>query len=169
LCRYQGDLATPLALFEESIAIERRLGNKGQVGLTLINLGSVHALAGNVAQAMAVYDEAHTIERELGNREVMAVALAYLAQDRILMSDYAAAREPLDEALVVWRETGPWFLCVALDCLSLLSHAEGDLVTAEASARESVAVWREAQHAYGVAYSLLLLARAMVDLGDPEQ
>src|SRR5262249_13644082 len=57
-----------IAVYEQSLAIFRELGDRHGEGQTLGNLGDVYRLQGRWAEATAAYEQSLAIFRELGDR-----------------------------------------------------------------------------------------------------
>src|SRR5579871_6424352 len=62
------DYATARALYEESLAIRRELGDKNGIADSLSNLGEMAKEQGDYAAARALYEESLAIRRELGDK-----------------------------------------------------------------------------------------------------
>ena len=75
----QGDYPCAQALHEESLAIERELGDRLGIAYSLNDLGVVATEQGHYAAAWALNDESLAISRELGDRWSMAWSLEVLA------------------------------------------------------------------------------------------
>jgi tetratricopeptide (TPR) repeat protein len=87
----QGEIETAAALYEESLAVARRLENTRGIAGLLISLGRVALRRGETAAADACFTEARALQRQTGNQLVEAWALEGLAE-------VAAAREELEQA-----------------------------------------------------------------------
>src|SRR5438045_2261738 len=62
----QGDYTAARPLYEQSLAIRRELGDKGDIAGSLNNLGIVAYAQGDYASARPLYGESLAIRRELG-------------------------------------------------------------------------------------------------------
>ena len=60
--RFTGDFEQAAALFEESLALNRRIGDLGMVGVELHNLGHVEIHRGNIDQAERYFVECEPLE-----------------------------------------------------------------------------------------------------------
>ncbi|MBZ5570117.1 MAG: tetratricopeptide repeat protein, partial [Acidobacteriia bacterium] len=75
----QGDYPAVLAMFEESLAIFRKLDDLGGIAMLLNNLGDLASSQSDYAGARALYIEGLTIRSELGDRWGIAETLNGLA------------------------------------------------------------------------------------------
>ncbi len=64
----QGDYLTAQALYEESLAIKRALGDAGGISFSLHNLAMVANAQSNFADSKALYEESLAMKRELGDK-----------------------------------------------------------------------------------------------------
>ena len=90
-------------LFEESLEIRRRAGDKRGIVSSLNNLGNLARYGGDYATAERLYEEARAISRELKDEwaeSVLSINVGVLAQVR---GDYAVARERFEKD---WRSRG---------------------------------------------------------------
>jgi hypothetical protein len=81
----KGEYPRARALGEESLAIERALGNRQGIAYSLNDLGLVAIESSNYAAAWALNDESLSISQELADRWSIALSLelpAYLATGR---------------------------------------------------------------------------------------
>src|SRR5208282_3044244 len=95
LAYYQGDFPGALALYEESLAISRELGDRRLTAYALNNLGNVVYDQGDLAAARARHEESLAIRRELGDRRGMATTLNNLGNVAYTQGDFLSARELL--------------------------------------------------------------------------
>jgi len=91
----QGDYATARALYEESLAIRRELGDKNGIADSLSNLGEMAKEQGDYAAARALYEESLAIRRELGDKYGIAYTLEAIAE-------LAAAQGQSEPAAKLW-------------------------------------------------------------------
>jgi transcriptional regulator with XRE-family HTH domain len=79
VARDQGEFPRAAALYEESLALQRDLGDRQSHVRTLVALGDVACACGDVARAAAWYTEGLTLSKALDDRWRMAFALEGLA------------------------------------------------------------------------------------------
>ena len=148
----QGDFASARALFEESLAIRRELGDKRGVAHSLNNLATVAAQQGDYASARPLFEESLTIQRGLGDKGGVANVLNNLGNVAEGQGDYASARSLYEESLAVFRELGDrWWIAGLLQNLGNISFEQGDYAAARPPYEESLAIFRELGYKHGIA------------------
>jgi non-specific serine/threonine protein kinase len=101
----QGDYARATALYEESLALDRELGDKQGIAISLNNLGIVAYLHGDYERAPALLHEALLLSRDIGAKTVMAETLEPLAWSAVVQEQpgraarLGGAAETLREAI----------------------------------------------------------------------
>jgi DNA-binding CsgD family transcriptional regulator len=93
-------------LFEESLALWRRLGDPHGAAAPLVGLGNVALRRGALTEARGRYEEALTLRRHAGNIWGVAHALHSLADVAWLEGDDARAAALLAETLALRQELG---------------------------------------------------------------
>ena len=101
---WQGDYDRARALYEESLALRREMGDKAGVALSLFNLGNVTLAQGEFAEARALNEECLNLYREMGDKRGIASSLCYLGVVALAEGNYAPARALLEESLSVWQD-----------------------------------------------------------------
>jgi tetratricopeptide (TPR) repeat protein len=99
LARTQGDFARARSVFEESLALQRELGNKQGIANAFLNLGTVAGAQGNTASARGLFEAGLALQREIGDKPGIVVALVNLGLLAFQVQDYAAADACLAECL----------------------------------------------------------------------
>ncbi len=123
--------------------------------------GGVALFAGDSKRATALFEQALDGFRALGARSGEMWALLNLGLARGLGGDTEGAREPLEECIAVTAETGEvWWRSHALWALGLLAWQEGDLIQAEETEKEALALKRRLGEQFG--YGLTLDAMAWI-------
>ena len=102
----QSDHAGARALYEESLTIQRQLGDQGGIAGSLNNLGMVASAQGDYAGARALYEESLTILRPLGHQQFLANVLSSLGHVAYGQGDYGEARALYAESLTIRRQLG---------------------------------------------------------------
>ena len=92
LAAYQSDYPAARALFEESLAIVRKLGDRWTMGVVLNNLGNVACEQRDFVYASALHHEGLLIRRELGDRLGIVYALEGLAAMVAVLGGLTCAR-----------------------------------------------------------------------------
>jgi len=161
---HEGDNAATRALWEESLALWREIGNKPGVAAMLNSLGVIADEQGDYIVARALWEEGLALGRELGDKRGIALLLLNLGVMAEEQSNYAAARTLYEESLVFQREMGhkPG-IALSLGNLGIVAVEQGDYATAQALYEESLMLHRNMGDKRGIGYITLcqgLLARA---------
>jgi predicted ATPase/DNA-binding SARP family transcriptional activator len=131
-------------IWNETLAIRRRLGNRESVGWAVLQVGFSAQCEGDYAAATAAYEECLSIGRELGYKRLIARSLTQLGEAALLQFDLGEARLLYDESLPLWRETGHRSgLVDSLRGLGNVARLEGDGEGATSFLQESLAVCQE--------------------------
>jgi tetratricopeptide (TPR) repeat protein len=102
----QGECARARALFEESLALRQKLGNKPGIANTLHSLGNVIQDQGDYPAARAHYEESLALWQEQGDQEGIATALHSLGQVAHIQGDEATAHQLYRESLMIFGKLG---------------------------------------------------------------
>jgi predicted ATPase len=149
--RAAGQYQRALALFEEALARQRAVGDRGSasaggLGQSLYDLALVRREQGDFARAAALLQEGIELHRAIGEREGIAVGLLGLGDLARDQGDAPQLRAYTQQSLAISRELGiQWAIGFALNNLALADYMEGDLAGALARAGESVALFRSFQ------------------------
>ena len=165
-----GDFEAAQPLYERSLVIRRRQGDKVGIASSLNNLALTANTRCDYARVEALHKESLAIKRELGDKWGIASSLGNLGIALADQGNYAAARALHEESLTLRRELGDR-LGVALSLINLgvVLLAEGldkdvrekrsDTLYAQAQAlfEESLAIRRDLTDRPGIAECLVHL------------
>jgi tetratricopeptide (TPR) repeat protein len=158
------------SLWEQNLAIRRRLGNRESVGWSAINVGLAAQETGDYPAARAAYEESLAIGRELDYKRMVARALTQLGEVARLEGNMAEARALFEQTLPTWREIGHKSgLVDALRGLGDAARLEGAFASAQSLLEESLTVCREIGARPGIAAALESLANLAAARGDRER
>jgi predicted ATPase len=167
LSYHQGDYPAAWALYEESLAIRRELGDRSGIAGSLGNLGNVAVNQGDHSAARALQEQSLAIYRELGDRFGTANTLNNLGVVALNQGDYPAARALHEESLAISRELGNRHsIALSLSNVGHVALDQGDYPAARALLEESLAIRRELGDRHGIATSLSNLGYAALNQGD---
>jgi tetratricopeptide (TPR) repeat protein len=130
---FQGDYPAARALYEESLAISRELGDRSGIASSLNNLGNAALNQRDYPAARALLEESLAIHRELGDRYGIATSLSNLGLVAYEQGDYPAARALYEESLATRRELGDRSgsgIAVSLEGLAAVAASLGDSLRA---------------------------------------
>ncbi len=164
----QGDYRSARAPVEESVAIFRELGDKRELGLTLIILGLVLAgLAEGDAASSALQESIDIFRGEARDPWGEAFALYCLGDLTRNMGDLVAARKAYEESLASFQDQDDqWGRAVLLHALGMIEDAVQDFLAARALFIASEALFREMGDRWDLARVLVALERVAVHVGD---
>jgi len=167
LAWYQGDYPAARTLNEESLAIQRQLGDRKGAAASLNYLGGVACDQGDYSAARALCEESLAIRRELGDRWGMAGSLNNLGNIARHQGDYPATRALHEESLAISRELADRSgIAHSLNNLGNLADEQGDFASARALHEECLAIMRELGDRRGMSASLDNLGNLASDQGN---
>jgi predicted ATPase len=167
LAWHQSDLEPAVAMFEESLALSRQLGDRHSMALALNNLGGVADLQGDFTRAAGLYEESLALRRAVGDRWGIAAALNNLGSLSRKVGEFSRATELLGESLALLRELGDRVaLSTVLNNMGGLAQSQGDITRAATLYEESLAIKRELGDKRGAALALNNLGGVRQEQGD---
>ena len=133
----QGEPDAARRLFERSLGIWRKLGDRGQQARQLSSLGITYRHLGQLAKARAFLEEAVALNRETSDMARLADSLANLGQLESSLGRWDRAMEAVQEALVLDRQCGsPYGVAVDQHSLALATLRAGRPREARALVRD---------------------------------
>jgi predicted ATPase len=162
----QGDYGAARTLLSESIEIDRELGDRWGVAVSL-NALAVNALdGGDVAGSRSLFEENLALWRELGDRVAIARSLSNLANVVKVQGDPARARALYGESLEIFQGLGDrtgaaWTLSHQGD----VAREQQDFAAARALYEESLAAFRKLGDRWGIAGVLSDMGNLASDQG----
>jgi predicted ATPase/class 3 adenylate cyclase len=167
LARQQSDYPAAQALLNESLTIQRKLGDRRGIATSLNNLGLMAWDQGDYPSARTLYEESLAIRRELGDRWGIAVSLNNLGGVAFDEGDYVAARALHEESLAIRRELGDRRgIASSLGNLGNVAYAQGHYPVSRALFEESLTISREVGDRQGIGFSLGTLGNVAAAQGD---
>ncbi len=170
LLGYLGDRKRAQVLLEQSLALNRELGDTHRIAYGLRNLGWLAYQDGNFPQARTLYEESLELFKDLNDRQGIALTfnnLAYLAQNQ---GDFEGAYRLFSESLAICREQGNTRLVISLLFqLAQLLYVSHEYPPASEIARlldESIALAQELSDKTNTANGRFLLGLLAFTQGD---
>ena len=147
LASIQGAYAQALALFEESLALFRELGNKRGIALSLLHCAEVLFNAqGDQARIRTLLEEGLALCREVGDKDGIAASFSFSGKVALSQGDVFTARSQLEKSLALYREMGDrQRIGQSLSALAKVMVVQGDYTTARALYEESLVLARVGQ------------------------
>ena len=170
LARTHGDNPPARSFFEESLAIYRRLGDRGGLANALHNLGSVIRYEGDYERAAVLLDESVALWRVVGDRWGLAHALTIQGGVARDLGEDGAATALYEESLALLREVeDPWSVATQLGELGILVHEQGDRDRATSLFTQYLAIRRGLGDRMGTAWAFAKLGRVAHEQRDCER
>jgi predicted ATPase/class 3 adenylate cyclase/Tfp pilus assembly protein PilF len=155
LAQRQGDYGMARALYEESLAIRRELGDHEGIAGSLNHLGSIAVSQGDYSTARTLFEESLAIWRERRNRQGIAASLHSLGIVAQFQGDYDTARARYRESLALRREIEDnRGIAAALNNLGNIAWYQGEHAAARSLYEEGLAIRRGLGDKAGIAHSL---------------
>jgi tetratricopeptide (TPR) repeat protein len=140
----RGDTERAKELFEESVRLYRKAGDRWGVALILGGLGNLFNDRGDYERAKEFYEEGLALSRALGQAELHSAYLISLGHVSLLEGDYERATALNEEAATLLQERGRKVgLEFAFDNLGWAALFRGDDEQAEILHKESLELCRE--------------------------
>jgi tetratricopeptide (TPR) repeat protein len=156
-----GHLGEPLeakSWYEQSLKINKELGNKSGIAITLHQLGNIAYLQGDYKEARSKYEEAKEAFEELGGKGHVAAVLHQLGMIAQQQGDYEEARKLYGESFELEKELGNRLgIAITLHQLGVLAKNQGDYDEARKFSMESFEIAEELGDKAGIAKSLHLI------------
>ncbi len=148
------------ALLEESLAIERDVGNNLSEALTLHQLGKIEQAIGNYDVAQKLYEQSLEIKRKLRNEASIPSTLHQLGVLAYLKGDYDAAKRLYGEAESAFRKFDDQSgLAGVLHQLALIEKERGNLDESAKLAEQSLRISQTLGDQEAVPQDVVLLAQ----------
>ena len=155
------------ALWEQSLAIFRELGDEAGQAVLLHRLAISAQRLGNLRRAHELVEASHQIHERLRNGWGMAQTLGTLGAIARDEGDDRRAAELFEASLKLAREARvTWWVSGALAELANLSLAAGQIEDADRRARESLALAEQMGDRAGRVFGVGLLARVAAERGE---
>ena len=161
----QSDNRAARALFEESLAIRRALGDPAEILGPLSGLGYAAMQLGDDDTAQACFEESLAVQRQFDDRVGMAESLNSLANLAHGRGILATARSLYEQSAALGREIGYRFDVVEHN-LGVVAQEQGDLSAARRYFEASVTTKRALDDTPGLALSLAKLGEVIAAQGD---
>lgn len=162
----QSDAGAARAMFQESLALSRALGDQTGAAMALNCLGGLAVHARDYPAARALYEESLATYQSIEDRWGAAAALTNLGRTALVSGDYAAARAVLQSALETQRQLGDRrAIARTLTWLGITTQRLGNPETAYALHQESLSLARELGAKQAIEETLRGLGSLASDLG----
>jgi predicted ATPase/DNA-binding CsgD family transcriptional regulator len=170
LAWFLGDYRRAEALFEESLALHRKLRDRKGIAYSLGGLGRTAFGKRNFAAARSLTEESLVILREIGDKWSIAYALEILARVAYSQGEGTETYRLLEESVALLRELDAkgdvvWPLLY----LARVSINRGDHARALSLLEEVIANCKEVGNKWGIAYALSLQGQSALHQGNVDK
>ncbi len=156
-----GQYTESIPMYEQALALYRKLGNLVGIGDTLKMLGWTNMRSGDFKQAESWLNEGLIACRESGDLRQITSALAGLGELALRRGQYDQARKFLNESLDISQQSKEkWGWAIALGSLGWIALRQHDYPTMRKLLKESLAIRTETGDQGGIAWSMEKLAEA---------
>jgi non-specific serine/threonine protein kinase len=170
LAYISSDYERAAALFQDSLRLQRELGDRSGIATSLHNLARVRFYQGDHERAGALCEESLALRRELADKRGIAMSLNTLGVIARDSGDLASARALYEQSLGLFRELGDrWGIGLLLNNLARVARDLADWTWTAALCAESLALFREVGDRHGLAWVLSNLAIVARIRGDWER
>ncbi len=167
LAYIQDDYTSTTALYKESLALWRSLGDKLGIAACLNNLGNIATDTGHYERAATRHKESLSLRRESGDRWGIAVSLNNLGEIARCQGHYDEAIRLFEESLTLRRDLHDvWGVAGTLVNLATASAHQGDYIRAAGLYKESITLKETLGDKQGIAFALSSLAAVTGQQGD---
>ena len=157
----QGDFKRAAALYEDSLALYRKLGHKESIAYVLNNLAGVANHQSAYGRAAALLEESVALLHSLGDKRNIALSLISLGIVVMDQGDYDRALVLFKEGRALSQDLGDkWSIAFSLACEGDVELRQGHYDRAAACGGDSLALYQELGDKGGIAHSLLILGNA---------
>jgi tetratricopeptide (TPR) repeat protein len=162
-----GDYSQALDYLQQSLKIQREIGDKAGEGTTLNNMGTIAQARGDYATALDYLQQSLKIQQEIGDKAGVGTTLNNLSQIYQARGDYATALDYLQQSLKIQQEIGDKKgVGATLNNLSQIYDARGDYATALDYLQQSLKIQQEIGDKKGVGATLNNLSQIYKARGD---
>jgi tetratricopeptide (TPR) repeat protein len=165
----QGEYSRACALFEDSVALFKQLGNKRGVAAALTQLAGTFFVSQTEPRRIdALLQEGFSLQQEVGDQEGIAISSLLQSWVALTRGDLATARTRAEAGLTLYRKMEHREgIAEALCLLGKVEATRGDYACARGLYDESLAMAREIGDQELIASGLAGLARVVAVQGEP--
>ena len=164
----KGKTTEKIALHEEMLRLTRQRGQPKEVASALYNLAGESSMHGEYARGQALFEEALAFFRKAGDELWVGATLVVSAMFlSFTLGNAATIRQRLHEGRALIDKVGDrrWS-AHSIGIAALVALGEGETARAASLIRESLAIFREIDARYFIAWALLILGRTETQRGD---
>jgi hypothetical protein len=115
-----------MRLYNESLKIEKELGDKSGIADSLHQMGMIAQRQGDYAEAMRLYNESLKIEKELGDKSGIAITFGQMGKLAVVQGELKEALVHYLNALMIFEQLGSPYRKLARKEIANVRAAAGD-------------------------------------------
>jgi tetratricopeptide (TPR) repeat protein len=167
ILKLYGQNGEALKLYEQSLEINRKIGDHRGEGATLNNISQIYAAKGDYDTSLQYLKQSLTITQQIGNREGEGEMLGNIGQAHLAKGDYDTALQYLQQSLAIMQQIGDRKgEGVVLNDISQIYSVKGDNDTALDYLQQSLTIIQQIGDRKGEAASLGNIGQLYLAKGD---
>lgn len=172
IAQHSGDFVQAHKYFEQSLVIQKQIGNQREVANSYMALGSLASLMSERDEAVIerMYTESLEIFRDIGDRRGVSASLNRLGMAARNQGQYSLAHTRFSESLAFSQELGAQYdAAVALNNLGWVAELQQAYAEAEAHYSSSLAIFQKLGNPDAILVVLTNLGEILWLMGKPDQ
>ncbi len=164
-----GDNEQAKKYLEESLDLNKEIGDKRGIAESMLRLGNVTNSLGEFELAKNYYEDSQDNYKEIGSKSGIAATTLSLGNIALNQGDYGLAKKYNEESLSIFKEIGHKYgIAISINNLGDVSLFQGDYELAKKYLKESLQLLKEIGNKKGMAFSINTLGNIVLNQGDYE-
>ncbi|WP_421797698.1 tetratricopeptide repeat protein [Haliscomenobacter sp.] len=156
-----------LELYEQSLTIDKKIGDRQGEGATLNNISQIYYAKGDYDTALRYLEQSLAIRQQIGDRQGEGATLNNISQIYDAKGDYDTALRYLEQSLAIQQQIGDrQGEGATLNNLATTAHAKGDYDTALRYLEQSLAIQQQIGNRQGEGATLNNISQIYDAKGD---
>jgi len=150
-----GDYASTLAYYENSLALSKEIADLKTVARTLRSIGNIYEIMGDYVLALDYFKQSHEVNEKLGDKNGVANTLIDIGYIVYYQGEYGKGKSYFRKGLKIFEEIGD-LNGIAGAWLSIgnVNNSQGNYVVALDDYQKSLAYYQEIDDGYGIGLAL---------------
>ncbi len=163
----KNDLDQAILLFQDSLALRKKIGNKEQIAESLTNIGQILSIQGIKNEALKHFKRSLTLLKHVGNEKELAQGFWNVGSIYCHLGNTDKALENFSLSRNHFEKTGDYEgIGQALYCLGAMSHDKGDLKDALEYQQRSLDVYEKIGNKTAIAKTLTKIGFIYISKGE---
>lgn len=165
-----GELALGIRTLQQSLALDRELGNDAAAAVTMFALSALLAESGRFDEAEQVLSRVQQAATAAGDETLLATAQSFVALAALARRDWPAVSKACTAAMARAAEIGFQYVAVfARLTYGPMLFAQGDVAAAIAAQRDTVTIVSEQERGRWLVLSYAWLAEMLAAAGEADE